>query len=119
MYEILNSSHLHVIAVKFSGRLTKSEYVTVAQQFKTVMAEHNRLSILMDITELESFEKSILLYDSKFTRKYYKLYDKIALIGGSYSIGLITRIGCWCLRCKAKQFPGDQSSQAYEWIAVD
>ena len=116
MYEFLEQTHEHVVGLKITGRLTKSEYITMAQHLKSVMAEHQKLSILIDMNEFQSFEKAIIWYDLKFTLKYYKLYDKVALVGCSKCLGALTKMSCLLFGCKVNLYQKKHHDAAWSWL---
>ena len=80
-----------VFAIHISGKLDISDYEKYVAEFERFVQRHEKLGILLEVTQFQGWDASVLVYYRKFSIKQFVDIDRIAIVGDKkWHHGMVT-----------------------------
>lgn len=70
-----------MLEVRVSGSLTKADYEQFVPAFERLVAEHGKLRVLFDMSDLHGWDAGAFWADTKFAIKHFGDIERIAMVG--------------------------------------
>ena len=103
--------------VKAVGKLTHSDYKTIAPMIESAMEGlgEERMNVLFDASEMEGWEPRAAWDDFKLGLHYRGNFAKIAVYGDQDWLELASRAGSWFINGEMRFFRSHD--EAVDWLA--
>ena len=81
MFTITESSAGSYVEVQLSGKLTKEAYEAFIPELESVIAEHGKIRLLVEMKDFHGWDLAAVWEDTKFGYKHYSDIERIAIVG--------------------------------------
>jgi len=117
MLEILPESHANILGVKATGALTSQEIQEcLVPHLKAVIQAHGRVRVLFSLDEdFQGWDMEALQQDG-FGAKQLKAFQKVAVVGASWRVGLQMKLLALLISGEVRNFSGAELPEAWTWI---
>jgi len=116
MITVNESAGGKVLSIAASGKLTKEDYEQFVPRVESLIQQHGKLRILLQMHDFHGWEASALWEDIKFDVKHFRDIERLALLGDSkWEKGM-------AVFCKpfttatVKYFDTSKADEARQWI---
>ena len=108
-----------VLYISISGQLHKEDYQQMVPVIEAAMGQHNKIRLLVQMTDFHGWDAGALWQDIKFDAKHFKDIESLALVGDKrWEKGM----SIFCnpfTTAKIKYFDVKDLNQAQLWIAEE
>ncbi|NLF31423.1 MAG: STAS/SEC14 domain-containing protein [Planctomycetes bacterium] len=105
-----------VVEVTLSGKLTRGDYDRFVPQIEHLLAEHDKLRLLVVMTDFHGWTAGGLWDDIKFDARHFRDIERLAFVGDKrWEKGMAT----FCkpfTRAKIRYFDHESVDEARRWI---
>lgn len=70
-----------VVTLALKGRLCAEDYRQFTPELDRLVAQHGKLRLLLDMSDLDSVEPQAILRDALFDVRHYNAFERIAMAG--------------------------------------
>ncbi|MFP4557311.1 MAG: STAS/SEC14 domain-containing protein [Bacteroidales bacterium] len=116
MFKVLDITKNNLTAFKVQGKITKSDYDKLNALFEKNKREYVTQKLYIEIDTIESITAKALWEDFKTYFAHVKNFDKIAIIGESKLVKILTKLSKPFVSGDVKFFNTSEASKAKEWI---
>jgi len=108
-----------ILAIKLTGKLTKEDYEHFVPKVESLIKEHGKLRILVQMHDFQGWAGGALWQDIKFDLKNFRHIERLALVGEkSWEHGMA--VFCKPFTTAAiRYFDRSEVEQAEAWIRAD
>lgn len=115
MLKKLEGSAGNVLAYEVEGKLTREELEALAKEFKTVVADHGKVRLLVRIPEMPAVEFGAVAEDLKLA-PYARDIERYALVGDTAVAEWAEKVGDALVGGEMKHFEDSQYEEAWRWV---
>lgn len=113
--------HEHVLALTCSGTVTREDIKFAEQAFEDMLAKHERIGIMCDMTELSDVTGDALAEDLRYELSLLGQWHKVprtAVVTGKEWVSALMRVADPLIpTVEMKTFPPDKKNEAIDWAA--
>lgn len=111
----LDNEHA-IVELTVHGKITKTDFNDIADEFKTFIDEHQTIKILEYVESFPRFPLSLLWRGLKFDIKHLKNISHCAVVTDSHVIKAIAKMTNLFTRCRVRVFRLQNVNEASEWL---
>lgn len=115
MLKRLDEGTGNVLGYEVKERITKKEFDNLAEEFKTVVAEHGKVRLLLHMNEVPNMALSTVVEDLKLA-PYANDIDRYAIVGDSTVVEWAEKLGGSLISGEVKHFEDSQYEEGWRWI---
>ncbi len=118
MIEVMPESQGKVVGVKFSGKITATEYEdAVIARLDTTIKEYGKARFMWYLDEsFQGAEVGAMWDDTKFGFKHRHDFEKLALVGGPKWMEWLTKLAAQIFSGEIRTFSREQLQEAWDWL---
>lgn len=114
--EIEGNSWQNILTMRISGKLTKEDYERFVPEIEQMMAAHENVRILVELTDFHGWTAAAAWEDSKFGMRHYSDIERMAIVGEkAWEKGMAMLLKPFT-KAKVKYFDSSQMDAAKTWI---
>ncbi len=119
MLQQIKDLPLHVTGIYAVGEVTMNDYKTVLEPiFEEKLSRIGELNYLLVLeTDVSQFTAAAWWRDFKLMVKYYKKWNKIAVVTDQPGVEWFSDVFKFIIPCESKGFPLDKLDEAIIWIS--
>jgi hypothetical protein len=107
-----------ILEVRITGKLEHDDYRQFVPQFESLLKTHEKISVLVEMTDFHGWSGSALWDDLKFDIKHFSDIERLAMVGDKkWEKGM----SFFCkpfTTAKIKYFDSSEESAARMWLAA-
>lgn len=111
-----NRSHDDVLAFRFSGEVTKSDYATFVPEVDRAIGEFVRVKILIVFDNFEGWDLGAMWSDLRFTEKHYSSVERFAVVGAARWQKVLVTLAKPFTAAQVKWFDAGDEAAAWTWL---
>ena len=115
MFTITESSAGNYVEVQLSGKLTKEAYEAFIPDLESLIAEHGKIRLLVEMKDFHGWDLAAVWEDTKFGYKHYSDIERIAIVGETTWEKWMTGFCKPFTRAKIKYFDSGELESAQAW----
>ena len=115
MFTITESSAGNYVEVQLSGKLTKEAYDAFIPELESLIAEHGKIRLLVEMKDFHGWDLEAVWEDTKFGYKHYSDIERIAIVGETTWEKWMTGFCKPFTRAKIKYFESSELEAARAW----
>jgi len=108
-----------VIEIAVSGKLTRDDYVRFADAMDELMQSHDRMRMLIVMSDLEGWTGGVLWEDLKFGLKHYRDMERVAIVGEERWQKVMAFLYKPFTAAEVRYFTPAQMDAARQWLAEE
>ncbi len=115
MLRKLDEGTENVLGYEIKEELTEKEFETLSEEFKTVVAKHGKVRLLVRIPEMPGVELGALAKDLKLA-PYANDIERYAVVGDVAFAEWAETLGNALISGEAKYFEDSRYEEAWRWV---
>ena len=115
MIRRLNVGSGNVLGYEISGRLTKSAFEALSEEFRSVVEEHGGVRLLVRMRQIPRLEAGAMAEDLKLV-PYADKIERYAIVGDSALSGWPEKIADAVVAGEVKHFDTSRPGEAWRWL---
>lgn len=115
MLKRLDGGTGNVLGYEVKERVTEKEFENLAGEFKTVVAEHGKVRLLLHMNEVPNMALSTMAEDLKLA-PYATDIERYAIVGDSTVVEWAENLGGSFIAGEVKHFEDSQYEEAWRWV---
>lgn len=116
MFEILSESEGKVVGVRATGKLTDADYAELMPKLETLIAEHKRIRLLVDMEGFEGWDVLAAWDDFTFGMTHWHHFEKMAMVGDRAWEQTAAKAMDLLMRSEVQFFELVDRDAAWDWI---
>ena len=109
----------NALEISITGKLDKEAYEVFVPELERLIEKNGKVRILVEMHDFHGWDAAALWEDIKFDTKYFRDFEKIAMLGETkWEKGM----SAFCkpfTTGKVKYFEKDKKAEALAWLADD
>jgi hypothetical protein len=107
----------HVIGVRISGKIEKSDIETTAKAIEAKLTVHDKVNIYAEIASFDGISLEALVADMKFAFPHLRDFEKKAVVSEKHWVEQLVAIGNkWFPSIEVRHFSCDEKDEALKWV---
>ncbi len=98
------------------GKLTHEDYQGLIPQLEKAIADHGKISILMELQDLTGMEPRAVLDDLAFDIHHFRDFDRLAMVGDASWQDWMTRATNPLTPGDMRYFDAGEAEAAWTWV---
>jgi hypothetical protein len=98
------------------GKLDRKQYDQMIHQLESLITTFGRINVLLDLTNLEDYDKSLAIDDVKFYREHKDSLGRVAVVAGDTVARFFTALFEKFTETEVRHFQAEELEQARSWI---
>ncbi len=115
MLKRLDEGTGNVLGYEVKERITEKEFDNLAEEFKTVVAEHGKVRLLLRMNEVPNITLSTMAEDLKLA-PYANDIERYAIVGDSTTVEWVEKLGGSLIAGEVKHFEDSRYQEAWRWV---
>ncbi|CAN5577385.1 hypothetical protein BH24ACT21_BH24ACT21_07840 [soil metagenome] len=115
MLKRLDEGPGNVLGYEVKERITEKEFDNLAEEFKTVVAEHGKVRLLLRMNEIPKMGLGTIAEDLKLM-PYANDIERYAIVGDSAVVEWAEKLGGSLISGEVKHFEDSQYEEAWRWV---
>lgn len=115
MLKRLDEGMGNVLGYEVKERITEKEFDNLAEEFKSVVAEHGKVRLLLRMNEVPNVTRGTMVEDLKLA-PYANGIERYAIVGDSAVMGWAETLGDAAISGEIKHFEDSQYEEAWRWV---
>ena len=116
MFTITESSAGNYVEVQLSGKLTKEAYEAFIPDLESVIAEHGKIRLLVEMKDFQGWDLAAVWEDTKFGYQHFSDIERIAIVGETTWEKWMTSFCKPFTRAKIKYFDSSELEAGRAWV---
>ena len=114
MIKRLSESSGSAVGYAFSGKIDKQDYEVLVPDMERLVEQYGTVQVLCDLQDFTSESPSAWSDDWRFGREFHEKITKMAIVGDSKWLGLLSDLAKPLYAKSVKHF--EDSDAAWEWL---
>ena len=115
MLKKLDEGTGNVLGYEVKGKLTEKEFESLSEEFKSAVAEHGKVRLLVRMNEIPNMELGAVAEDLKLA-PYANDIERYAIVGDSKVIEWAQKLVEPLINGEIKHFEDSQYEEAWRWV---
>lgn len=107
-----------VAVLRASGRLSRQDYERTLPDLERMLKDHGKLRLLVELNDFAGWELPALAMDLKFSAKYRKYFERIAVVGQRAIEKVLVMLGKALFGRRLRFFHEQRADAARQWIGA-
>jgi hypothetical protein len=120
MIELLEGYDDKVVAMRITGRVTRSDYQSVFMPAaEAAMQRHEKIRVLVEMADDVEMTPGLMMQDAIFGTRHLLSWEKIAIVTDAEIIQKVAPFFLSLMPFRSHIFSSAQADQARQWIGMN